>query len=140
MKQIFSIFVTLFAITTPAFSLQKHKVEKDEAKITQLQDANFFNKIYIEGHNYLVLVIPDECKECSGLMKEFTKSKQNIAEEFPDGTIGYIYGQTKANFLVRKALEINHTPTSLVAKAWIQNRLFTYEGNLIHLMNHSFHV
>ena len=66
---IFSTFFTLFVIITPAFCLQKHKVEKDEAKIVQLQDADFFNKIYIEMHNYLVLVIPDECKECSGLMK-----------------------------------------------------------------------
>ena len=130
-KLILSVFVTLLLIIAPTFSLQKQKVQKDEAKIVQLQDVDFFNKIYIEGHNYLVLLIPDECKECKGLMSEFQKSKETIAEEFPDGSIGYIFGQTKANVLVRKAVDANLKSTSLVVKAFIKNRLFIYEGNVI---------
>lgn len=148
-KLILSVFVTLLLIINPTFSLQKHKIEKDEANIVQLKDADFFNKMYIEGRNYLVLVIPDECEECKGLMSEFQKNKEKIAEEFPDGSIGYIFGQSKANMLVRKALGPigsicphsgkSISPKTLVVKALIKGRLFTYEGNVISKRIHTLH-
>ena len=77
--QILSTFVTLFIIA-PTLCLQKEQVKKDEVKIVEIHDATFFNSVYIENHDFLVLVIPDECTECQGLMKEFEKNKVKIAK------------------------------------------------------------
>ena len=76
-----------------------------------------------------MLMVPDNCKECPGLMKEFEKSKEKIAEEAPDLNIGYIYRPKSSNFLVRRALDANSQSSSLTVKAFVKNRLFTYEGN-----------
>ena len=139
-KIFLSVFVTFLLIIAPILALQKHKLPKDEAKIIQLQDADFFNKIYIEGRDYLVLVIPDDCKECKGLMLDFQKNKEKIAEDFPDGSIGYIFGKTEDNILVRRAVDANLKSSSLVVKAFIKNRLFTYEGNVVSKKVHTLRI
>jgi len=126
---ILSAFLVLFIITT-SLCLKKEKLEKDETRIIQLQDADFFNKVHIEDQDLLVLIVPDECAECNGLMTEFQKSKAKVAEEFPDLTIGYIYGRSDNNALVRRAIDVGPESSFLTIKALVKNRLFVYEGRI----------
>lgn len=127
--QILSTLAALFIIA-PTLCLQKEHFKKDEVKIVEIEDATFFDSVYIETHDFLVLVIPDSCKECEGLMKEFETNKEKIAEEFPDLLIGYIHGRLNNNFLVRRAMDVNTRPSSIIAKAFVKNRLIAYEGRI----------
>ena len=129
-KQILSAFLGFFIIST-SLCLKKEKLQKDETKIVQLQDIDFFNKVHIEEQDFLILVVPDECSECQGLMSEFQKGKAKVAEEFPDLIIGYIYGRSDNNVLVRRAMEVDTESSSLTVKALIKNHLFVYEGTAL---------
>ena len=131
--QILSTFVTLFFVA-PTLCFQKEQFKKDEVKIVELEDATFFNSVYIENQDYLVLIIPDDCKECQELMKEFEANKDKIAEEFPDLLIGYIHGELDSNFLVRRAMGVKTRPSSLIAKAFVTNRLTAYEGKIFNYL------
>jgi len=95
-----------------------------------LSDADFFNNVYLNNQDYLILMVPDKCKECQGLMKEFEKSKEKIAEEAPDLNIGYIHRPKSDNVLLRRALDANVQSSSLTVKAFVKNRLFKYEGRI----------
>ena len=121
-------FLTLLFIT-PILCVQKNKIKKEDVQLVELSDVDFFNNVYLEKQDYLVLMVPDNCKECPGLMKEFEKSKEKIADEAPDLNIGYIYRPKSSNFLVRRALDANSQSSSLTVKAFVKNQLFTYEGN-----------
>ena len=108
--------VTIFGIV-PILCVQKEPIKEDEIKIVEIEDDSFFNAAYIEGNDFLVLVIPDMCKECEGLMKEFEKEKKKLAEEFPDILIGYVHGRHDDNTLVRRALGIKTRSSALIVKA-----------------------
>ena len=118
----------IFLFISPILCVQKNNLKKEEIQLVELSDADFFNNVYLENQDYLILMVPDKCKECQGLMKEFEKSKEKIADEAPDLNIGYIHRPKSSNVLVRRALDANVQSSSLTVKAFVKNRLFQYEG------------
>ena len=123
------VFTLLFF--SPILCVQKHKLKKEDIQLVELSDVDFFDNVYLEKQDYLILMVPDNCKECQGLMKEFEKAKDKIADEAPDLNIGYIHRPKSSNVLVRQALDANVQSSSLTVKAFVKNRLFNYEGTFI---------
>ena len=123
------VFALLFF--SPILCVQKHKLKKQDVQLVELSDVDFFDNVYLEKQDYLILMVPDNCKECQGLMKEFEKSKDKIADEAPDLNIGYIHRPKSTNVLVRQALDANVQSSSLTIKAFVKNRLFNYEGTFL---------
>ena len=98
------------------------------SRIVELQDADFFNQVHIEDRDFLVLVVPEHCEECHALTTEFQQHKDEIAQKFPDLSLGYVYEHSTSNVLVRRTMDVPTKPITLIVKALIKNRLYLYSG------------
>ena len=129
---LFTTFL-LFTIIELSTCIKNTQIKKDVSQIVELQDADFFNRVHIEDRDFLVLVVPEHCEECHVLTTEFQQNKDEIAEKFPDLSLGYLYEHSTSNLLVRRNMDVPKKPSTLIVKALIKNRLHVYSG--MHLAN-----
>ena len=131
MKNLHTILAFSSLIFHGIFGAKKQQIEADNIDLVELKDESFFNAVHIEKRDFLVLIVPHDCKECESLSAEFERDNDKLAKEFPDITIGYIYGKLNGNYLVRRALDETSKSTELVVKALVKNQLHSYKGIMI---------
>ena len=127
MGYLFTTFL-VFTIIKSSTCIENSQINKDVSQIVELQDADFFNLVHIEDRDFLVLVVPEHCGECHALTTEFQQNKDEIAQTFPDISLGYIYEHSTSNVLVRRTMDVPTKPSTLIVKALIKNRMYVYSG------------
>ena len=134
------LFTTCFVFTIIKTStcIENGQIKKDVSQIVELQDADFFNQVHIEERDFLVLVVPEHCEECHALTTEFQQNKDEIAQKFPDLSLGYVYEHSTSNLLVRRTIDVPTKPSALIVKAIIKNRLYVYSGMQLGILQNYF--
>ena len=127
MGYLFPTFL-VFTIIKSSTCFENSQIKKDVSQIVELQDADFFNQVHIEDRDFLVLVVPEQCEECHALTTEFQQNRDEIAQKFPDLSLGYVYEHSTSNVLVRRTMDVPTKPSTLIVKALIKNRLYVYSG------------
>ena len=133
MGYLFTTFL-VFTIIKSSTCTKIGQIKKDVSQIVELQDADFFNLVHIEDRDFLVLVVPEHCEECHALTTEFQQNKDEIAQKFPDLSLGYVYEHSTSNVLVRRTMDVPTKPLTLIVKAFIKNRLYVYSGMQIGIL------
>ena len=133
MGYLFTTFL-VFTIIELSTCIKNTQIKKDVSQIVELQDADFFNQVHIEDRDFLVLVVPEHCEECHALTTEFQQNKDEIAQKFPDLSLGYVYEHSTSNVLVRRTMDVPTKPLTLIVKAFIKNRLYVYSGMQIGIL------